>query len=546
MKKKRFKSKRIKIELPDSIISQIFTKLGLKDLVKTSTLSKLWRNEWHLRTGLNFDLCNMFDHNQELPKSIPLLKGFQSEFATRLDQFMLNYEGDMINSIRVKFPLTYEHSDIIERLIYKGIDKGVKSIELLFSYETNDDTPRFASELLPCHFSFDILSYTDSLTYLHLQNCYLKPSMEFSGLKNVRTLVLQRVDLCQNRLEGLFSDCIHLVDFILDGYKFWSNLEIISSTLLRLNILNCLIITQWKIDINASNLSSIKYSCFGDFFVHRMNIEAPILSKFSFRGCKIYKPVGFSGLKNVTTIVIDGHRQILQPTNIVSLLFSKCLQLEDVTFKNCMCIYDMNIVSSKLRHLKIIGCGFNRRIDINALNLASFEYRGDTGRNIFVTAPRLLRVLWNAGETKINSHAFDPIIRLQHIENLAMIISTSQVAKVTEVLVLYRNLRHLELFIEGAYDPNMNFFWILDIAMASPRLQKLSLTIRNVHLENSHMVGFKRQRKEYAGFSHNELKHVELRGCVCHDPTPIVTGARTSTSPASLIAVHLENNKHVP
>ncbi|KAK2417614.1 hypothetical protein QL285_039895 [Trifolium repens] len=61
----------------------------------------------------------------------------------------------------------------------------------------------------------------------------------------------------------------------------------------------------------------------------------------------------------------------------------------------------------------------------------------------------------------------------------------------------------------------MNFFWILDIAMASPRLQKLSLTIRNVHLENSHMVGFKRQRKEYAGFSHNELKHVELCGCVC-------------------------------
>jgi hypothetical protein len=159
-----------------------------------------------------------------------------------------------------------------------------------------------------------------------------------------------------------------------------------------------------------------------------MNIEAPILSKFSFRGCKIYKPVGFSGLKNVTTIVIDAHRQILQPTNIVSLLFSKCLQLEDVTFKNCMCIYDMNIVSSKLRHLKIIGCGFNRRIDINALNLASFEYRGDTGRNIFVTAPRLVRVFWNAGETEINSHAFDPVTRLLHIENLAMIISTSQVS----------------------------------------------------------------------------------------------------------------------
>jgi len=29
------------------------------------------------------------------------------------------------------------------------------------------------------------------------------------------------------------------------------------------------------------------------------------------------------------------------------------------------------------------------------------------------------------------------------------------------------------------------------------------------------MVGFKRQRREYGGFFHNDLKYVELRGCVC-------------------------------
>ena len=52
-----------------------------------------------------------------------------------------------------------------------------------------------------------------------------------------------------------------------------------------------------------------------------------------------------------------------------------------------------------------------------------------------------------------------------------------QVAKLTEVLVQYRNLRRLELFIEGAYDPNMDYFWILDIAMTSQHLQKLSLTV---------------------------------------------------------------------
>jgi hypothetical protein len=52
-----------------------------------------------------------------------------------------------------------------------------------------------------------------------------------------------------------------------------------------------------------------------------------------------------------------------------------------------------------------------------------------------------------------------------------------QVAKVTEFLVKYRNLRQLELFIDGAYDPNMDYFWILDIAMASQHLQKLSVTV---------------------------------------------------------------------
>jgi hypothetical protein len=52
-----------------------------------------------------------------------------------------------------------------------------------------------------------------------------------------------------------------------------------------------------------------------------------------------------------------------------------------------------------------------------------------------------------------------------------------QVAKVTEILVQYQNLRQLDLSIDGAYDPNMDYFWILDIAMASQHLQKLSVTV---------------------------------------------------------------------
>jgi len=250
--------------------------------VKTSTLSKQWRHEWALRMDLNFDLHNMFDHNtvQELPKSLPLLQGFQSEFAKRLDQFMLHYQGHMISSIRVNFPLGPKQSDVIDRMISKGIAKGVNHIELLISSETNDPN-HFLRRMELYRFSFTLLSDTDSLTYLHLQNCLLIGPFDFSGFKNLRTLVLQLVNVHQNLLQGLFSNCNHLVDFTLDHCDFKSDLKIVSSTLFHLNIVNCGIQIGGvrNIDIIASNLSSIEYSSISSYPIHKMNIQAQMLSK---------------------------------------------------------------------------------------------------------------------------------------------------------------------------------------------------------------------------------------------------------------------------
>ncbi|CAJ2631891.1 putative F-box/FBD/LRR-repeat protein At4g03220 [Trifolium pratense] len=402
-----------KIELPDSVMSYIFSMLSLKDLVKTSALSKQWIREWGLRTDLNFDLYNMFDYNtiQDLPKSIPSLPifqtfHFQSEFATRLDQFMLHYQGAVIHSIRLNFPLGEDDTDVIDRLISKAITKGVKRIELLFPIEIKDfDEYSVTGPIFPYKLSLTLLSGTDSLTYLHLYNCWLaKEPADFSGLKNLTTIVMDR-----------------LVE---------------------------------------------------DYYTH-----------------------------------------------MLSQLFSECLQIEDATFKNCKLKWPIKITGPKLRHLNIINCGFGvyspKMIDIDALNLSSFEFSGINTKHISVMAPRLLNVFWNAAVREKNQYPFSTIAKLTHIENLAMIITPSQIEELTDELVRFQNLRQLELFIEGAYDPNMDYFWILDIAMASQHLHKFSLTVRNLQPEHSHMVGFKRQKREYAGFTHNNLKYVKFCGCVC-------------------------------
>ncbi|XP_050915400.1 putative F-box/FBD/LRR-repeat protein At1g66300 [Lathyrus oleraceus] len=86
-------------DLPDSILSFIFNKLSFKDRVKTFLLSKHWLHEWRFSstTHLNFDLYNTPATDK-------------SQFTARLDQFMLHYEHATISSIRVKFPLGYEHN----------------------------------------------------------------------------------------------------------------------------------------------------------------------------------------------------------------------------------------------------------------------------------------------------------------------------------------------------------------------------------------------------------------------------------------------------
>ncbi|XP_058742433.1 putative F-box/LRR-repeat protein At3g44810 [Vicia villosa] len=475
--------KRCKIlntELPDSVLSLIFSKLTLKDLVKTSALSKHWRHELGFMMknikDLNFDAYNMFDYNplQNLPQYLPL-RDDQSRFATGLDQLMLHYHGAMINSVRVKFPLGDQHRNVIDRLISQGVTKGVKRIELLFSHETNDIG--FLVEIEPYRFSFTLLSNnTDSLMYLHLENCFLVAPRGFSGLKNLRTLVLHFIVVEKKLLQGLLSNCVSLEDFTLDDCEFNSRLKIVSPTLSHLKIVNCRGNFEGEIYIVASNLSSLNYSCNG-YRVHPIDFQTQMLSEFSYRCRQIIEFISLDRLKNVTKIVLDGIDECLQ-SFVIPYLFKGSLQLEDVTFKSCSIKKSMEITSTKLHHLKIIHCCFGDfnpyKISIDALNLSTFEFIGLTGSKFSVVAPKLLKVFWSAAIRYRNQ--FGPIPKLHQIENLAILVNYSQIAKLTNVFGQLQNLRQLELCINQPYDSNMEYFSIFDILMAAQRLQKFSLT----------------------------------------------------------------------
>ncbi|XP_058748661.1 uncharacterized protein LOC131621647 [Vicia villosa] len=484
-------------ELPDCVISYIFSKLSLKNLVKTSALSKHWYHEWGSRKDLTFDLHNMFDYNTmpDLPIALPLFQPIQSQFAASLDNFMQKYPGDMIRSIRLNFPLDNDHTYAIDELVHKGVLKGANRIELLLAYKTDLKVDRESYKtdfkLEPYKFLFPHLSGPNSLTYLHLQNCHIAATMEFSGLKNLKTLVLTLVPVEQNMLQDLFLNT-HLENLTLNLCWILSDLKINSTTLLHLKVICGRIRKTRNIDIVALNLLSIEYS--SKFFLnqlHKVKINSQMLSKLTYRHAKKFN-VEFSKLTNVTTIVLDH----LLEGDVITHLFSNCPKLERATVNMCLFTCDLNIISATLRHLSIVRCYHKNdrtcKIDIHASNLSSFEFRGynRTRSIISLQAPKLLKVFWDAGFNKINVNNYAKIAGLHHPENFAMPMTLSQISELTkEYLVQFKKLRQLELYIAGAYNPSMDNFWILDLAMASQHLQKLSLTIRNGHSEISHIDG---------------------------------------------------------
>ncbi|KAJ1430709.1 F-box-like domain superfamily [Sesbania bispinosa] len=159
-------------ELPDCVISYIFSKLNMKDLVKTSALSKRWMNEWESRMDLNFDLQNMFDTNviqdfysflnscETITDRIQLFDKLQYQFARRIDQFMFNYQGDKIHSLRVDFPLGDEQSGIIDRGDHMKIS-SIKAHQLLKFY-----LDAKGEEEIPC--AFDLIASLHKLENLAL------------------------------------------------------------------------------------------------------------------------------------------------------------------------------------------------------------------------------------------------------------------------------------------------------------------------------------------------------------------------------------------
>ncbi|CAJ2631343.1 unnamed protein product [Trifolium pratense] len=271
-------------ELPDYILSDILTMLSMKDSLKTGVLSKRWCKLWSLRRNLYFDIFNVIGSSEEEL----LQKGYlvdvldtsfsgvttmerhinpdmsKDEFVKRVNQFVMNFQGTVMESFSVNFHLDHEQSSTIDQWISFAIARGVGRIDLLLIGRPYNAPPTGRGN--PCTFDFGIISKsnTSTLNHLRLENCLVfHPTIcDFTPLKNLRSLSLERSKLDETFIETLLVNCPRLEELCLISCDCKVLLDCLKLTSLELD---CLRLTSSEdgfvtLNFNTPMLKSIEFS----------------------------------------------------------------------------------------------------------------------------------------------------------------------------------------------------------------------------------------------------------------------------------------------
>jgi hypothetical protein len=279
-------------ELPDEILSYILTTLSMKDLLKTSVLSRRWCKLWSLRRDLHFDIFHVLgsskeqllqtDSNSTMERCRVHLDINIDEFVKRVDQFLKKFQGTKIDSFSMSFYLNGTHNNIIDQWISFAIAKGVERINLLLF-----PVPyTYATPYKRYNFAFDLFSETSASTlkHLRLEHCLVchPTNCDYIPFKNLRSLSLYCSKVDEIFIESLLSNCQWLEELHLIYCEFRSSMpKIVSSSLCHLKVGRCYVVSgnNRKMFINPSSLDCLKLISleYHTFNLDTLNIKTPLL-----------------------------------------------------------------------------------------------------------------------------------------------------------------------------------------------------------------------------------------------------------------------------
>ena len=238
--------------LPDPILEFILSLVPLKSAIRTSILSKRWRNLWKHRLSST----DALDFGEEFASSQSPI-----EFVTVVGRYLELYSNQRLGSLRILFCPFDMFLPNIEKWITLAAMKGVQQLDLDLSQGYRD--PRdgeFTDGRKPFKLPSSLF-HCDSLTHLNLSRCEFCTSLDFKRFGSLRMLYLSHVNINDYMLQSILIDC-----------------PILESLSMR----NCR--QLHSVDISGEDLRLEKFTmvdCQGVFFLH---ISAPKLQSLHLFG----------------------------------------------------------------------------------------------------------------------------------------------------------------------------------------------------------------------------------------------------------------------
>ncbi|CAJ1955364.1 unnamed protein product [Sphenostylis stenocarpa] len=327
-------------QLPDHIIHHILSHLrNVKDVIRTSILSKKWRALWYSFSVLIFD-------ERKFAAEIGHEDGsnMESMFRNYVTHALLKHDAKKSHLQKlvvhmIAFDLLQD-TDYLDLWLSIAICRNIKELDLHIGIKNNK---RYT--LTSCVFS------SKALTGMRLSGCEL--TSDNVTLPNLQKLYLHKIPLVEHFIQNLISGCHSIEDLRFIKCSGLKHLQVSNlSKLKRVDIHHC---TQLKkVVINAPKLETFWYC--GKKTTH---------CKVSLEEC--------TSLKRLTL----EHPQVTRDFCENQLSNFPVLEKLHLSMSNNKSKYVI-ISNPHLQKLTLKGCQKLRNAVIDASNLVSFECKGET------------------------------------------------------------------------------------------------------------------------------------------------------------------------
>ncbi|KAL9169215.1 hypothetical protein ABFS82_04G066200 [Erythranthe guttata] len=191
--------------LPEDILLEFLRRLPLRDAVRTSALSREWRDKWRSiqELVLNYDAgCFKFPYH---------------DYQICIYQVVLNHRGTIMK-FSLKVPPFMRHSTIDQLILHLSRNHHVRDFTLA--------PYRMVRYRMTSHF----FAFRE-LTVLRLSQCTLTPPPQFQGFKNLVKIVFHEVLFLPAAFERFISQCPRLESLSLSSKSNLDSLEVAGPSL---------------------------------------------------------------------------------------------------------------------------------------------------------------------------------------------------------------------------------------------------------------------------------------------------------------------------